>query len=103
MKKKRSVMKLQCNLGHEKNYGRTVRRCFAKHEEIIPMPNLLEIQKKSYQWFLDTGLREVFDDVGAITDFAGNLDLTFIDYSMNDRPSTVWRSAKCATPPMPRR
>lgn len=48
-------MKLQCNLGHEKNYGRTVRRCFAKHEEIIPMPNLLEIQKKSYQWFLDTG------------------------------------------------
>ena len=79
-------MKLQCNLGHEKNYGRTVRRCFAKHEEIIPMPNLLEIQKKSYQWFLDTGLREVFDDVGAITDFAGNLELTFIDYSMNEPP-----------------
>ena len=77
---------MQCNLGHEKNYGRTVRRCFAKHEEIIPMPNLLEIQKKSYQWFLDTGLREVFDDVGAITDFAGNLELTFIDYSMNEPP-----------------
>ena len=77
---------MECNLGHEKHYGRTVRRCFAKHEEIVPMPNLLEIQKKSYQWFLDTGLREVFSDVGAITDFAGNLELTFIDYSMNEPP-----------------
>ena len=77
---------MEYNLGHDKYYGRTVRRCFAKHEEIIPMPNLLEIQKKSYQWFLDTGLREVFSDVGAITDFAGNLELSFIDYSMNEPP-----------------
>ena len=77
---------MECTLGHEKHYGKTVRRCFAKHEEIIPMPNLLEIQKKSYQWFLDTGLREVFNDVGAITDFAGNLELSFINYSMNEPP-----------------
>ena len=95
---------MQCNLGHEKNYGRTVRRCFAKHEEIIPMPNLLEIQKKSYQWFLDTGLREVFDDVGAITDFAGNLELTFIDYSMNEPPKYSVEECKCAMSrqPVPR-
>ena len=50
------------------------------------MPNLLEIQKDSYQWFLDTGLREVFADVGAITDYAGNLELSFIDYSMDEPP-----------------
>ncbi len=41
-------------------YGKTLRKNFARHEEIMEMPNLLEIQKKSYQWFLDTGLREVF-------------------------------------------
>ena len=50
------------------------------------MPNLLEIQKKSYQWFLDVGLREVFRDVAAITDYAGNLELSFIDYSMDEKP-----------------
>ena len=52
----------------------------------MPMPNLLEIQKTSYQWFLDTGLREVFADVGAITDYQGNLELTFIDYKMDEAP-----------------
>ena len=50
------------------------------------MPNLLEIQKKSYQWFLDKGLREVFKDVSCITDYAGNLELSFIDYSMDEPP-----------------
>ena len=52
----------------------------------MPMPNLLEIQKKSYEEFLDTGLREVFSDVGAITDYQGNLELTFIDYKMDEAP-----------------
>ncbi|MCI9187969.1 MAG: DNA-directed RNA polymerase subunit beta, partial [Oscillospiraceae bacterium] len=56
------------------------------YEEILEMPNLLEVQKKSYQWFLDTGLREVFRDVAAITDYAGNLELSFIDYSMDEKP-----------------
>ena len=50
------------------------------------MPNLLEVQKNSYQWFLDTGLREVFKDVASITDYAGNLELSFIDYSMDEPP-----------------
>ena len=50
------------------------------------MPNLLEVQKHSYNWFLETGLREVFRDVAAITDHTGNLELTFIDYSMNENP-----------------
>ena len=67
-------------------YGKTLRKSFARYEEILEMPNLLEIQKTSYQWFLDTGLREVFKDVGAITDYAGNLELSFIDYSMDEKP-----------------
>ena len=67
-------------------YGRTLRKSFARYQEILEMPNLLEVQKKSYQWFLDTGLREVFKDVAAITDYAGNLELSFIDYSMDEKP-----------------
>ena len=67
-------------------YGKTLRKSFAKQEEIQDMPNLLEIQKNSYQWFLDTGLKEVFRDVAAISDYSGNLELTFIDYSMNEKP-----------------
>ena len=67
-------------------YGKTLRKSFARHKEILEMPNLLEIQKKSYQWFLDKGLREVFKDVSCITDYAGNLELSFIDYSMDEPP-----------------
>jgi len=67
-------------------YGKTVRKSFAKSEVIQDMPNLLEIQKDSYKWFLDTGLREVFRDVAAITDYTGNLELTFLDYKMDEKP-----------------
>ncbi|MCR4771504.1 MAG: DNA-directed RNA polymerase subunit beta [Oscillospiraceae bacterium] len=67
-------------------YGKTARKSYAKLEEIQDMPNLLEIQKNSYKWFLETGLREVFRDVAAISDYTGNLELTFIDYSMEDKP-----------------
>ena len=49
-------------------YGKTLRKSFARYEEIQDMPNLLEIQKKSYKWFLETGLREVFRDTDAVTD-----------------------------------
>ena len=73
-------------MAKDKYYGKTLRKNFARHEEIMAMPNLLEIQKKSYGWFLKTGLREVFADVGAITDYAGNLELSFIDYSMDEPP-----------------
>ena len=67
-----------------KRYGKTPRMNFARYEEVVPMPNLLEIQKKSYREFLETGLREVFADVGPITDYQGNLELTFIDYKMDE-------------------
>ena len=64
-------------------YGKTHRMSFARTEEIMDMPNLLEIQKNSYQWFLESGLREVFRDVDSISDYSGNLELTFVDYTMS--------------------
>jgi len=67
-------------------YGKTLRKSFARHQEPLQMPDLLEIQKNSYRWFLEKGLREVFKDVGAITDYAGNLELSFIDYTMDEEP-----------------
>ncbi len=67
-------------------FGNTLRKSFARKQEVTEMPGLLDIQKKSYQWFLETGLREVFKDVGCITDYAGNLELSFIDFSMKESP-----------------
>ena len=64
-------------------YGKTRRMSYARTPEIMDMPNLLEIQKSSYKWFLETGLREVFRDVDSVTDYTGNLELSFIDYSMD--------------------
>ncbi len=73
-------------MAKDKMYGKTLRKNFARHEEIVDMPNLLALQKKSYQWFLDTGLREVFSDVASISNYAGNLELSFIDYKMDEAP-----------------
>ncbi|MCC8098919.1 MAG: DNA-directed RNA polymerase subunit beta [Clostridiales bacterium] len=67
-------------------FGNTLRKSFARKQTIIDMPALLDIQKQSYQWFFDVGLREVFRDVGCITDYQGNLELSFIDYSMDEPP-----------------
>ena len=67
-------------------YGKTLRKSFARTQEIMDMPNLLEIQKSSYEWFLKTGLNEVFKDTDAVADYSGNLELSFIDFSMNDKP-----------------
>ena len=66
--------------------GTTTRKSFAKINEVMKMPNLIEVQKKSYQWFLDEGLKEVFRDIGSITDNSEKLVLDFIDYSMDDDP-----------------
>ena len=66
--------------------GKNTRKSFGKIEEVLQMPNLIEVQKTSYQWFLTEGLREVFRDVAAITDFNGNLQLSFIDYRIDDTP-----------------
>ena len=66
--------------------GKNERMSFGKITEVLDMPNLIEIQKNSYQWFLDEGLREVFRDTDAITDYNGNLELKFIDYRIDDTP-----------------
>ena len=71
---------------HDVYYGRTLRKSYARHTEPIDMPNLIEIQKNSYQWFLDEGLREVFRDMGSITDYTGNLELSFLDYTLDENP-----------------
>jgi len=67
-------------------YGKTVRKSFARSAELQDMPNLLEVQKNSYKWFLETGLRDVFQDVASVSDYSGNLELTFVDYSMDENP-----------------
>jgi len=75
-------------------FGKTMRKSYAKYQEILEMPNMLRIQKDSYEWFLETGLREVFKDVGVITDFSGKLELSFLDYSMEDKPKYTIEECK---------
>ena len=75
-------------------FGKTMRKSYAKYDEILEIPNMLKIQKDSYQWFLDEGLREVFKDVGTITDFSGKLELSFLDYSMDDPPKYTIEQCK---------
>ena len=68
--------------------GETVRMSFSRIDEVLEMPNLIEVQKDSYQWFLDEGLKEVFKDVSGITDYTGNLVLDFVDYKLDvDKPN----------------
>ena len=68
--------------------GKTTRMSFSKIDEVIKLPHLLEIQKNSYKWFLEEGLKEIFKDVSGITDYTGNLVLDFIDYTMDvDHPN----------------
>ena len=68
--------------------GKNTRMSFSKIDEVLEMPNLIEIQKNSYQWFLDEGLKEVFRDVSGITDYTGNLVLDFVDYKLDiDKPN----------------
>ena len=62
--------------------GKSVRMSFSRQKEVLEMPNLIEIHKDSYQWFLDEGLKEVFDDISPIADFAGHLSLEFVDFTL---------------------
>ena len=66
--------------------GKNIRQSFAHIDEVAEMPNLIEVQKNSYQWFLDEGLRAVFKDISSITDYQGNLQLDFIDFTLDDKP-----------------
>jgi DNA-directed RNA polymerase subunit beta len=70
-------------------YGKRQRRTYARLEEVLELPNLIEIQQKSYQQFLDEGLREMFQDISPISDFTGNLLLEFVDYSLGEPKYSV--------------
>ena len=62
--------------------GRNTRMTYARQKEVLEMPNLIEVQKNSYQWFLDEGLKEVFDDISPISDYSGHLSLEFVDFEL---------------------
>ncbi|GAB5082487.1 DNA-directed RNA polymerase subunit beta [Hominimerdicola sp. 21CYCFAH17_S] len=66
--------------------GKNTRKSFAKINEVLEIPNLIEVQKNSYKWFLEEGLKEVFRDVSTITDYNGTLELNFVDYRFDDSP-----------------
>ncbi|WP_101696348.1 DNA-directed RNA polymerase subunit beta [Clostridium minihomine] len=67
--------------------GKNTRMSFSRIDEVLDMPNLIEVQKNSYRWFLDEGLKEVFRDVSGITDYTGNLVLDFVNYKLDDKPN----------------
>ena len=69
--------------------GKTERMSFSRIDEVITMPNLIEVQKNSYRWFLDEGLKEVFRDIATIEDFTGNLALEFVDYHLGEPKYTI--------------
>ena len=88
---------------HEVQLGKNTRLSYSKINEVLDMPNLIEVQKNSYRWFLDEGLKEVFHDVSPITDHSGNLILEFFDYSLDYNPKysveeCKERDAKYAAP-----
>ncbi|MBO6232392.1 MAG: DNA-directed RNA polymerase subunit beta [Ruminiclostridium sp.] len=74
--------------------GNTTRMSFSKINEVIEMPNLIEIQKNSYKWFLEEGIKEVFEDISSITDSNGKLVLSFVDYSIDDTPKYTIEECK---------
>ena len=74
--------------------GKTERMSFSHIDEVISMPNLIEVQKNSYQWFLDEGLKEVFHDIGTIEDYTGNLALSFVDFRLDKEPKYSIKECK---------
>ena len=71
---------------HPIQLGKKVRMSYSQIDEVLEMPNLIELQSESYQWFLNEGLKEVFNDVSPIEDYTGNLILEFVDYSLDEKP-----------------
>ena len=71
---------------HPVTIGKRTRMSFSKIKEIADIPNLIELQVDSYKWFIEEGLKEVFEDISPIEDYTGNLILEFVDYSLDDKP-----------------
>lgn len=79
---------------HPISVGKTHRMSYSSIDEVMDMPNLIEVQKNSYKWFLEEGLREVFNDVSPIQDYTGNLILEFVDYSLDGKPKYIEEECK---------
>jgi len=79
---------------HEVKNGKTTRKSFSRIAEVIDMPDLIEVQKSSYKWFLDSGLKDVFHDISPIVDYSGNLMLEFVDYRLEDETKYTIEQAK---------
>ena len=62
--------------------GKSMRMSFQKQKEVLEMPNLIEVQRDSYDWFINEGLKEAFDDISPITDYSGNLSMDFVDFKL---------------------
>ena len=71
---------------HPVTYGKRVRMSYSRIDEVLELPDLIEVQRSSYEWFLDEGLKEVFDDISPIQDYTGNLILEFVDYHISEEP-----------------
>ncbi len=85
---------MEKNRIHPQKFGNRIRMTYAREKEVLGMPNLLDVQKDSYKWFIDEGLREVFEDINPITDFSGNLSLEFIDFNLTGDPKYTIGEAK---------
>lgn len=77
---------MEKNRIHSVKHGDRARKSYSRINEVLEMPNLIEVQKDSYKWFLEEGLKEAFEDISPITDFSGNLVLEFTDFSLDDNP-----------------
>ncbi len=75
-------MSMEKNRIHPVKSGKNLRMSFARQKDVLEMPNLIEVQRDSYEWFLETGLREVFEDISPIEDYSQNLSLEFVDYEL---------------------
>ena len=85
---------MEKNRIHKQPYGNRIRMSFAREKEVLAMPNLLDVQKDSYKWFVNEGLQEVFEDINPIVDFSGNLSLEFIDFNLTSEPKYSIQEAK---------
>ena len=91
---------MEKNRIHALRFGDTTRMSYSKINEVLDMPNLIEVQKDSYQWFLKEGLKEVFEDISPITDFSGNLVLESSILHWIPNPNSPLKNVKNVMPPM---
>ena len=73
---------MEKNRMHLVESGKGIRLSYARHNEVLEMPNFIEVQKNSYEWFLKEGLKEAFDDISPIADYSGHLSLEFVDFKL---------------------